>query len=207
MLAGAGTGKTTTLSARVGWLVEQGVPPERILLLTFTRRAAREMLARTRALARRSSAPGQVVGGTFHSVAYRLVAAHAAALGLPSSFGVLDASDAADLLDLLREEQGLAESRTRFPRKGTLLDIYSRCVNAQQPLSEVLAELFPWCEEHLERAGRPVRVPTASASANSAVLDLDDLLLYWHALARDEVGRRAARGACSSTCSSTSTRI
>jgi DNA helicase II / ATP-dependent DNA helicase PcrA len=96
VLAGAGTGKTTTLTSRLAWLVLEGVPPERILLLTFTRRAAREMLARAQALLA-SSGSGQIVGGTFHSVAYRLIATRAAALGLPARFGVLDASDAADL--------------------------------------------------------------------------------------------------------------
>jgi ATP-dependent DNA helicase UvrD/PcrA len=102
VLAGAGTGKTTTLVSRLAWLVSEGVPPERILLLTFTRRAAREMLARTQSLLG-SSGSGQIVGGTFHSVAYRLIATHAAALGLPARFGVLDASDAADLVIEERE--------------------------------------------------------------------------------------------------------
>src|SRR4051794_27299683 len=100
VLAGAGAGKTTTLWARGAWLVSEGVPPERILLLTFTRRAARELLQRARALApaasRRSSPTNPPLGGTFHSVAHRLVRRHAAALGLPPGFGVLDAGDAAD---------------------------------------------------------------------------------------------------------------
>src|ERR687893_267829 len=139
ILAGAGTGKTTTLCSRVAWLVSEGVPSERILLLTFTRRASREMLQRARGLVPASS---RVLGGTFHSVAHRLVRRHAAALGLPGGFGVLDAGDAADVLDLLREEHGHARSKTRFPRKGTLLDIYSRTVNAQQPLSGVVEEHF-----------------------------------------------------------------
>src|SRR3954464_1219450 len=147
ILAGAGTGKTTTLCARVAWLVSEGVPSERILLLTFTRRAAREMLQRARGLQPASS---RVLGGTFHSVAHRLVRRHAAALGLPPGFGVLDAGDAADVLALLREEHGHAQSRNRFPKKATLLDIYSRTVNAQQPLSGVIAEHFPWCEEQRE---------------------------------------------------------
>src|SRR4051794_18419187 len=151
ILAGAGTGKTTTLCARVAWLVCEGVPSERILLLTFTRRAAREMLQRARALV---PASAQVLGGTFHSVGHRLVRRHASALGLPGGFGVLDAGDAADVLDLLREEHGHAAARTRFPRKGTLLDIYSRTVNAQQPLSGVLAEHFPWCMEQREEISR-----------------------------------------------------
>src|SRR3954463_5860081 len=191
ILAGAGTGKTTTLCARVAWLVASGVPSERILLLTFTRRAARELLQRARALVPASS---RVLGGTFHSVAHRLVRRHAAALGLPPGFGVLDAGDAADVLDLLREEHGQAAARTRFPRKGTLLDVYSRTVNAQQPLSGVLAEHFPWCEEQHEEISALFRAYTARKRA-LGVIDLDDLLLSWRALARDEViGPRLAAG-------------
>jgi DNA helicase II / ATP-dependent DNA helicase PcrA len=147
IIAGAGTGKTNTLAHRVAHLVLEGVSPERILLLTFTRRASREMLQRARGLVPASS---RVLGGTFHSVAHRLVRRHASALGLPAGFGVLDAGDAADVLDLLREQAGHAQSRTRFPRKTTLLDIYSRTVNAQLPLSGVIAEHFPCCVEHEE---------------------------------------------------------
>src|SRR3954452_2771508 len=183
ILAGAGTGKTTTLCARLAWLVSEGVPSERILLLTFTRRAAREMLQRARALV---PASARVLGGTFHSVAHRLVRRHASALGLPPGFGVLDAGDAADLLDLLREEAGHAAARTRFPRKGTLLDIYSRTVNAQRPLSEVVAEHFPWCEEHREAISALLKAYTAR-KRSLGVVDLDDLLLFWRALAADRV--------------------
>src|SRR4051794_28698520 len=191
ILAGAGTGKTTTLCARVAWLVASGVPSERILLLTFTRRAAREMLQRARGLVPASS---RVLGGTFHSVAHRLVRRHAAALGLPGGFGVLDAGDAADVLDLLREEAGHAKARTRFPKKGTLLDIYSRTVNAQQPLSGVIAEHFPWCEDHREAISALLKAYTAR-KRELGVLDLDDLLLFWRALARDDViGPRVASG-------------
>src|SRR5436309_12825164 len=130
VLAGAGTGKTATLSARVAWLIAQGLAPERILLLTFTRRAAREMLTRTRALLERAgiAARGRVVGGTFHAVAWRLIRLYAEPLGLPPRLSVLDAGDAADLLDVVREELGHAESGRRFPRKSTLADIYSRTV-------------------------------------------------------------------------------
>jgi DNA helicase-2/ATP-dependent DNA helicase PcrA len=183
ILAGAGTGKTTTLCARVAHLVSEGVPSERILLVTFTRRAARDMVQRSRAHA---PAGARVLAGTFHSVAHRLVRRHAAALGLPGGFGVLDAGDAADVLDLLREEAGHAKSRTRFPKKGTLLDIYSRTVNAQQPLSGVIAEHFPWCEDHRDAISALFKTYTAR-KRELGVLDLDDLLLYWRALARDDV--------------------
>src|SRR3954454_13420525 len=189
ILAGAGTGKTTTLCSRVAWLVMSGVPAERLLLLTFTRRASREMLSRARGLVPASS---RVLGGTFHSVAHRLVRRHAAALGLPGGFGVLDAGDAADVLDLLREEAGHAQSRTRFPKKGTLLDIYSRTVNAQAPLSGVIAEHFPWCEDHRDSISALFKAYTAR-KRELGVLDLDDLLLFWRALARDDViGPRVA---------------
>ncbi|HEY2437499.1 MAG TPA: ATP-dependent helicase [Solirubrobacteraceae bacterium] len=196
ILAGAGTGKTTTLSARVAWLIAQGTPPERILLLTFTRRAAREMLERVatmtgpgggaRARNGSASAKSRVLGGTFHSVAHRFVRLHAASLGLAPGFAVLDPGDAADVLDLIREEQGHAARQRRFPRPSTLLDIYSRTVNFQRPLSDVVAESFPWCEDHVDALGGLFRAYGARKRALGA-LDLDDLLLYWRALAADEV--------------------
>jgi DNA helicase-2/ATP-dependent DNA helicase PcrA len=190
ILAGAGTGKTTTLCARVAWLVSQGVAPERIMLLTFTRRAAREMLQRTRALVPMPAGPGGVLGGTFHSVAHRFVRLHASALALAPGFGLLDAGDAADLIDLIREEHGHAQSKRRFPKKNTLLDIYSRTVNAQQALSGVVAESFPWCEDHCEAMAALFKAYTAR-KRTLGVLDLDDLLLYWRALAGDELLGRA----------------
>jgi DNA helicase-2/ATP-dependent DNA helicase PcrA len=186
ILAGAGTGKTTTLCARVAWLVSEGTPPPRIMLLTFTRRAAREMLLRTRALVSLPAGGGQVLGGTFHSVAHRFVRQHAASLGLASGFAVLDPGDAADLLDLIREEHGHAQSKNRFPRKSTLLDIYSRTVNFQRPLSEVVAESFPWCEDHTDDMAALFKAYTAR-KRTLGVLDLDDLLLYWRALAADDL--------------------
>jgi DNA helicase-2/ATP-dependent DNA helicase PcrA len=187
ILAGAGTGKTTTLCSRVAWLMSEGVPAERILLLTFTRRAAREMLQRARGLAERlAPRAGNVVGGTFHSVAHRMVRLHASSLGLGPGFGVLDAGDAADLLDVIRQERGAAAIGRRFPRAQTMLDIYSRTVNAQTPLAELLAEAFPWCEEHRDVLADMFRAYVARKRELS-LLDLDDLLLYWRALAGDEV--------------------
>jgi DNA helicase II / ATP-dependent DNA helicase PcrA len=186
ILAGAGTGKTTTLCARVAWLLAGGVSADRILLLTFTRRAAREMVERARVLAEQvAPGAGRVVGGTFHSVAHRMVRLHASSLGLDPGFGVLDASDAADLLDLVRQEQGHAASRRRFPRAQTMLDVYSRTLNAQTPLSEVLAERFPWCAEHHGALAASFRA-YGERKRSLALLDLDDLLLYWRALAGDE---------------------
>src|SRR5580692_12725705 len=124
ILAGAGTGKTTTLSARVAWLLATGASPERLLLLTFTRRAARQMLARTSSLLgvagldRGSASPaGRVMGGTFHAIAHRTLRRYATTLGLPEGFSVLDPSDAADVIELVREEGCYAQScGQRFPR-------------------------------------------------------------------------------------------
>src|ERR1700694_3672906 len=186
ILAGAGTGKTTTLCSRVAWLLCEGVPAERILLLTFTRRAARELVERARSLAERVAPDaGRVLGGTFHSVAHRMLRMHASSLGLDPGFGVLDAGDAADLIGFVREERGRAASRRRFPRAATMLDIYSRVVNSQTSLGEVLAESFPWCAEHREALAEIFRDYTARKRA-LGVVDLDDLLLYWRALAADE---------------------
>jgi DNA helicase-2/ATP-dependent DNA helicase PcrA len=170
----------------VAWLIGQGAAPERLLLVTFTRRAAREMLGRAAAHLGRSPAAGRVLGGTFHSVAHRFVRRHAAALGLPAGFGILDAGDAADLLDLVRQEAGLGQTGRRFPRKAALLDVYSRTVNAQRPLREILAEAFPWCERHGDDLAG-LFVEYGARKRALGVLDLDDLLLHWRALALDPV--------------------
>ena len=186
ILAGAGTGKTTTLCSRAAWLMAEGMPAERMLLLTFTRRAAGEMVERAWTLAERVAPDaGRIVGGTFHSVAHRMIRVHAGSLGLDGGFGVLDAGDAADLLDMVRHEEGHAESSRRFPRAGTMLDIYTGTVNAQRPLTEVLAERFPWCEEHGEALAVIFRAYGLRKRA-LGVLDLDDLLLYWKALVANE---------------------
>jgi ATP-dependent DNA helicase UvrD/PcrA len=179
IVAGAGTGKTQTLTARVAWLIEEGIRPERLLLLTFTRRSAREMLARTQAMLG-ARMPLGIVGGTFHSVAYRLIRRHAATLGLGEATTVIDSSDVADLIDVIREEIGLPTTGRRIPRKSTLADIYSRTVNLQRPLSEVLVEFYPWCQSDQAEISQVMREVTARKRA-SLLLDYDDLLLYWQA--------------------------
>src|SRR5215813_10505191 len=139
VIAGAGTGKTWTLACRVAYLIEQGVPPERILLLTFSRRAAREMLSRAGRLVDRRRT-GKVWGGTFHAIANRLLRLYGRGLGLSPDFTVLDQSDMGDLMDLIRGEQHPTRDKKerRFPKKDTLVAIYSRMVNAGEPLSSVL---------------------------------------------------------------------
>ncbi|HEX6331114.1 MAG TPA: ATP-dependent helicase, partial [Actinomycetota bacterium] len=182
VVAGAGSGKTWTLACRVARLVDRGVAPERILLLTFTRRAAREMLARAATLTG-ARGLGRVWGGTFHATANRLLRSHGGALGLSPGFTVLDRSDTADLMDLIRGELDLGEGDRRFPRKETLADVYSRVVNAQAKLAEVLEREYPWCAEELEGV-RSIFERYTERKRGQQALDYDDLLLYWHALAR-----------------------
>jgi DNA helicase-2/ATP-dependent DNA helicase PcrA len=191
VVAGAGTGKTLTLAARVAHLVERGVPPERILLLTFTRRAAREMLARAdRKVGRGVS--GRVWGGTFHAVANRLLRAHGGPLGIRPDFTVMDQADAADLMNLIRGELGLGRGTVRFPRKDTLAAIYSRTVNAGVRLTEVLDRDFPWCRDAKDGL-REIFGRYTDRKRDRNVLDFDDLLLHWRALASAAgVGDRVA---------------
>ncbi len=180
IVAGAGTGKTKTLVARVVHLIHQGADPNRILLLTFTRRSASEMLQRVRAASANRSA-GQVWGGTFHSVANRLLRQFGTAAGLPPNFTVLDASDATDLFAMVRNEEGFGERSKRFPRPATIAGIYSHMVNSQAKLDAVLDDEFPWCAEHVDDLKTIFSSYTMQKRTN-AVLDYDDLLLFWRGL-------------------------
>ncbi len=191
IVAGAGTGKTTALASRVAWLLAAGTPPERVLLLTFTRRAARQLLARTETMLAKLPAPrrgaGRVQGGTFHSVAHRTLRHHAPRLGLPDGFSVLDTSDAADLFDLVRDQQlGTSTARRRLPRKALLLDLYSRAVNTGEPLTDVISVVAPWCAELTEAIAAICKEYVGRKRALGLV-DFDDLLLYWRAAALDPV--------------------
>ena len=188
VLAGAGTGKTTTLAARVARLVADGTDPQRILLLTFTRRAAGEMLSRAGRMVAATgtgASTGRVVGGTFHAIANRLLRRYADRIGLATDFGLLDAADAADLLDMVRDDLGVAKGQSRFPRKATLAAIYTRVVNSRVPLPGTLEAQFPWCAEHAEAIGRLFR-EYGQRKRTRNLLDYDDLLLYWKVLAEAE---------------------
>jgi DNA helicase-2/ATP-dependent DNA helicase PcrA len=192
IVAGAGTGKTNTLAHRVAHLVLQGCAPERLLLLTFTRRAALEMTRRaSRIVAEvmdKTLARTEVRlpwSGTFHSVANRLIRLNCRRLDLTESFSVLDRGDAADLMDVVRHERGLSKAEKRFPRKDTCLAIYSHRVNTQRPLADTLALMFPWCAEWQEELTGLFRDYVDRKIKNQS-LDYDDLLLYWHAMMQDE---------------------
>jgi DNA helicase-2/ATP-dependent DNA helicase PcrA len=190
VVAGAGTGKTWTLACRLARLIERGVAPDRILLLTFTRRAAREMLSRAEKLLGDERAGGRVWGGTFHGVANRLLRLHGGAIGLRPDFTIVDQSDAADLMNLIRSDLGVAEGERRFPKKETLATIYSRTVNARVKLLEVLDSEFPWCRDDVE-AIRSIFRSYTERKRRQNVLDFDDLLLFWHALVgSDGAGER-----------------
>jgi DNA helicase-2/ATP-dependent DNA helicase PcrA len=181
VVAGAGSGKTRTLACRVAHLLAGGVRPERILLLTFSRRAAREMLTRAGQLAEVEGAR-RVWGGTFHAVANRLLRSHGAAVGLRPGFTVMDQGDHGDLLGLVRHDLGLGERGRRFPKKETLAAIYSRVANVQEKLSDIVARSYPWCRDDLEGI-RAVFTGYAERKRARNVVDFDDLLLYWRALA------------------------
>jgi DNA helicase-2/ATP-dependent DNA helicase PcrA len=219
VVAGAGTGKTATLAHRVAHLIGTGTDPGRILLLTFTRRAAGEMLRRvdeilrrleiesscgpsacdasalgadvgapgtgtaqtTAAPVSRAPASGKVWGGTFHAIATRLLRLHGRSIGLEPSFTILDRADAEDLMGMLRTELGLSKSDRRFPLKSTCMDIYSRCVNARESVELAVEVHFPWCKEEAEDLRRLFEA-YVDHKQERAVLDYDDLLLFWHGL-------------------------
>ena len=190
VIAGAGTGKTMTLAHRVAHLIEGGTPPERVLLLTFSRRAAAEMLSRAASLTR-DGGTRRVWGGTFHAVAAHLLRLHGRAVGIQPDFTVLDQSDTADLLNLVRSALTETYERKRFARKETLADIYSRTVNAGSPLREVLQRCFPWCADDGAAIGSIFTAYTQRKRASN-VLDFDDLLLFWRALMESTVAERVA---------------
>jgi DNA helicase II / ATP-dependent DNA helicase PcrA len=192
ILAGAGTGKTNTLAHRAAHLAVNGTDPARILMLTFTRRAALEMTKRAQAIvgevmADRGKAGDRSVvsrliwSGTFHSIANRILRLYAKHLGLDPSFTVLDRGDSADLMDVVRHELGFSAKEKRFPRKDACFAVYSYRVNTRLSLKQTLEEQFPWCREWEADLTRLYREYVARKQKNR-VLDFDDLLLYWHAM-------------------------
>jgi DNA helicase-2/ATP-dependent DNA helicase PcrA len=192
VIAGAGSGKTNTLAHRVAHLIVNGADPQRILLLTFSRRAAAEMERRAQNIigsALGVSGAGErnplVWSGTFHAVGARLLRMYAASIGLEPAFTIHDREDSADLMNLVRHELGHSEKEKRFPLKATCLAIYSRAVNAVEPLDVVLRKQFPWCAEW-EVELRALFDAYVEAKQRQHVLDYDDLLLYWSALMQVE---------------------
>src|SRR6516165_8432754 len=181
VIAGAGTGKTKTLAHRVAHLVVNGIDPHRILLLTFSRRAALEMTSRVKRITEAAMGIGNIDlpwAGTFHAIGARVLREYAQRIGLKPSFTILDRSDAADLMDVVRHDLGLSKKEARFPRKDTCLAIYSFAINSEVPIKTTLRGQFPWCadwESDLRKLFREYVV----AKQRQNVLDYDDLLLAW----------------------------
>jgi len=185
IIAGAGSGKTNTLAHRVAHLVVQGADPRRILLLTFSRRAAAEMTRRVERIAAHAlrdragvMAGGLTWSGTFHAVGARILREYAQAIGLDRAFTIHDRQDSADLINLIRHDIGFSKTEKRFPSKGTCLAIYSRAVNTETSLDDVLGASFPWCA-NWENELRALFAAYVEAKQRQNVLDYDDLLLYW----------------------------
>src|SRR5215211_6768277 len=201
VIAGAGSGKTNTLAHRVAHLIVKGADPRRILLMTFSRRAAAEMSRRVaricvQVLGTKAAAMTDALtwAGTFHGIGARILRHYAGQVGLHPDFSIHDREDAADLMNLVRHQLGLSNMESRFPTKATCLAIYSRAVNAELPLAEVLKEHFPWCG-NWETQLRALFAAYVEAKQAQNVLDYDDLLLYWaqtvgESLLADDIGAR-----------------
>jgi DNA helicase-2/ATP-dependent DNA helicase PcrA len=193
VIAGAGSGKTNTLAHRVAHLILNGADPRRILLMTFSRRAASEMTRRVERIARRVMGEradimthALVWAGTFHGIGARLLRDYAEQIGLDPNFTIHDREDSADLLNLVRHKLGFSKTESRFPAKGTCLAIYSRVVNSEAPLDEVLRRSFPWCSAW-EKQLRELFAAYVETKQEQNVLDYDDLLLYWAKIVSDPV--------------------
>jgi DNA helicase-2/ATP-dependent DNA helicase PcrA len=191
IIAGAGSGKTNTLAHRVAHLIVNGADPRRILLMTFSRRAASEMARRVERICRQVLGANSAVmtdaltwAGTFHGIGARLLRIYAEQIGLNVDFTIHDREDSADLMNLIRHELGFSKTETRFPTKGTCLAIYSRTVNSETPLAEVLKTWYPWVATW-EPQLRELFGAYVEAKQAQNVLDYDDLLLYWAQMVSD----------------------
>ncbi len=199
--AGAGSGKTNTLAHRVAHLIVSGADPRRILLMTFSRRAASEMSKRVDRIARKVLGNNAGImtdalswAGTFHGIGARLLREYADQIGLNPAFTIHDREDSADLMNLVRHERGFSKTESRFPAKGTCLSIYSRCVNAETELKKVIGASHPWCSGWAPEL-KELFAAYVEAKQKQNVLDYDDLLLYWaqmmsDAAIADDVGGR-----------------
>ena len=176
IVAGAGTGKTRTLVYRVAHLIDRGVAPDRILLLTFTRRAAQEMLSRAERLVGAASA--RVHGGTFHAIGHRLLRQFGASAGLARDFSIMDESDSQDLMGLARANLGYGKQEKRFPKKETLHYIYSRHVNTDIAVEDILGNELPQFADHTDDVIR-IFAEYIGRKNERNLVDYDDLLLFW----------------------------
>jgi DNA helicase-2/ATP-dependent DNA helicase PcrA len=191
VIAGAGSGKTNTLAHRVAHLIVQGADPRRILLMTFSRRAASEMTKRVERIARKVLGDNAGImtdaltwAGTYHGIGARLLREYAEQIGLDPAFTIHDREDSADLMNLVRHEKGFSKTESRFPTKGACLSIYSRCVNAEMPIEQVIGTSYPWCAGWAAEL-KELFAAYVEAKQKQNVLDYDDLLLYWAQMVGD----------------------
>ncbi len=191
IIAGAGSGKTNTLAHRVAHLIVNGADPRRILLMTFSRRAASEMSRRVERICKQVLGANSGIltdalswSGTFHGIGARLLRIYAEQIGLNVDFTIHDREDSADLMNLARHELGFSKTESRFPTKGTCLSIYSRAVNSQTPLNEILRQHYPWVATWEEQLKQLFAAYVEAKQAQN-VLDYDDLLLYWAQMVSD----------------------
>jgi DNA helicase-2/ATP-dependent DNA helicase PcrA len=191
IIAGAGTGKTRTLVYRVAHLIDRGVKPERILLLTFTRRAAQEMLSRAEKLVGGNSK--KVHGGTFHATGHRLLRRYGQNAGLPKDFTIMDQGDSEDLMQLSRAQLGYASKSKRFPKKETLHYVYSRHINTSITVEDIIRDEYPQFIEYLDDFTK-IYTDYISRKQERNLVDYDDLLLFWAMLLESspEIGGRIA---------------
>jgi DNA helicase-2/ATP-dependent DNA helicase PcrA len=193
VIAGAGSGKTRTLTYRVAYLLEQGIPADRILLLTFTNKAAGEMMRRVAELL--GQQPTSLWGGTFHSIGARILRSHADLLGYRRDFTILDRDDAKDLIKTCIAEAGIETKGTHFPKPEVLCEIFSLTVNTHKTTAEMLEEQFDYFEQIARQVADVQKRYTARKRANNA-MDFDDLLALWlrllqeHADVREHYQRR-----------------
>jgi len=180
VVAGAGTGKTRTITYRVAYLIEQGVSPQRILLATFTNRAAREMLRRVETLTG-SQNVHRVWGGTFHRIANLILRRHAVSIGYDSNYSILDAEDAKDFVNVCIDEAGIDTKAKRFPKPEVVQNIISYANNTDQPIEEVIVKRYPYFEMLTEQIKRVDYIFQDRKLARN-VMDYDDLLLNWKKL-------------------------
>jgi DNA helicase-2/ATP-dependent DNA helicase PcrA len=188
-IAGAGSGKTRTLIYRVARMIESGINPASILLLTFTRKAAKNMLDRVAVLV--GEGGKRVAGGTYHSFASLMLRQFGNHLQLPANFSIIDEADTADIVNLIRADLGLNKKETRFPQKKTILEIFSKCINQEKSLDEIVGESFAHFSEHLEDLER-IRETFITYKKDNYLLDYDDLLIYLLRLLNESEEARSA---------------
>lgn len=193
VIAGAGSGKTRTLVCRLAYLVEKGIPSEKILLLTFTRRAAREMIDRACALLQRDV--NKITGGTFHSLCNLMLRQYGSLIGYNPNFTLLDRGDSEDLLNLLKTSLGFSDKKKRFPKKETLATIYSKSINQLCTVEKIISSEYPQFLDYLPEIQR-LFAEYVTYKREHQLMDYDDLLLNWLKIlkefpyVRKEVGAR-----------------